>query len=77
MRFIFTDGPAYKKPVRKCPFCNMPQSRLLRHIVKKHSDIPQIPEVLKVPTEGMYFPIQSTTSECRNNYKSGRAQRAR
>ena len=41
----------YKKPARLCLFCNKPESRLKRHILKKHKNIPEIAELLKMESE--------------------------
>ena len=41
----------YKKPARLCLFCNKPESRLKRHILTKHKNIPEIAELLKMESE--------------------------
>ncbi|XP_067668551.1 uncharacterized protein [Haliotis asinina] len=38
---------AYRKPERRCPFCNISQTRLSRHIALQHKDIAEVAEALK------------------------------
>ena len=48
---IDTNAKSYKKPLRPCYFCKQPQSRLKRHILTRHKNLPEVQYILELNEE--------------------------